>query len=181
MAGNAYTTNRGLHVPTYSYDYPRPAVTVDLVVFAVERTGTRVLLVRRKGKPYAGRWAIPGGFVNMGEPFDTAARRELEEETGVKTSGPIAFIGVFGQPGRDPRGRTISVAHATVLKPPLPSIRGADDAAEAAWVALEDLTSRKLAFDHHDILVAARAWFDAGAKAKGPPRYSFPFAGPRIT
>jgi 8-oxo-dGTP diphosphatase len=161
----------------YTYKYPRPAVTVDLVVFAIEGSGSRVLLVRRREKPYTGRWAIPGGFMNMSEPFENAARRELEEETGVELAVPIAFLGAFGRPGRDPRGRTISMAHIAVLSPPLPPIRGADDAAEAAWVALEDLTSRMLAFDHDEILASARAWLDAGAKAEGPPRYAFPFAG----
>lgn len=158
----------------FTYKYPRPSVTVDLVVFAVERGSTRVLLIRRKGKPFAGRWAIPGGFLNMGEEFDVAARRELKEETGLDAAGPIAFIGVFGRPRRDPRGRTISVAHATVLRPPLPSIAGGDDAAEAAWVDLDAAVG--LAFDHDAILAAARAWLDAGSKHAGPTRYEFPFS-----
>lgn len=158
-----------------TYKYPRPSVTVDLVVFAAGRGGTRVLLIRRKGKPYAGRWAIPGGFVNMGEPFEAAARRELKEETGLDHAGPVAFIGVFGRPGRDPRGRTISVAHATVLRPPLPPIEGGDDAAEADWVALDEAMATRLAFDHNEILAAARAWLESEAKPKGPTRYAFPF------
>jgi 8-oxo-dGTP diphosphatase len=158
----------------YTYEYPRPSVTVDLVVFGIEPGRTCVLLVRRKNKPFAGRWAIPGGFVNMGEPFDVAARRELKEETGLDAKVPIAFIGVFGAPRRDPRGRTISVAHATVVRSPLPRIAGGDDAAEAAWVALDE--AEGLAFDHDDILAAARAWLDAGAKAGKSTRYAFPFS-----
>ena len=159
----------------FSYDYPRPAVTVDLVVFAVEGTSVRVLLIRRKKKPYAGRWAIPGGFIHMGEAFETAARRELEEETALDASGPIAFIGVFGRPGRDPRGRTISVAHATVIRPPFPAIEGGDDAAEAAWVALDDIGT--LAFDHAEILASACAWLVSGGPDRvGPTRYAFPVA-----
>ncbi len=158
----------------FTYRYPHPSVTVDLVVFGVEPDVTRVLLIRRKGKPFAGRWAIPGGFVNMGEPFEKAARRELKEETGVVTRSRLAFIGVFGSPRRDPRGRTISVAHAAVVRSPLPRIQGRDDAAEAQWVALDE--ARGLAFDHDAVLAAARAWLEAGAKAKGPPRYAFPFA-----
>ncbi len=111
----------------------------------------------------------------MGEPLDEAARRELKEETGLDAHGRIAFIGVFGAPRRDPRGRTISVAHATVVHAPLPPIRGGDDAAEAAWVALD--AARGLAFDHDEILAAAQAWLESGAKAKGPTRYAFPFVG----
>lgn len=159
----------------FTYDYPRPAVTVDLVVFATEGASVRVLLIRRKNKPYAGRWAIPGGFVNMGEPFEKAARRELEEETGLVVAGPIAFVGVFGRPGRDSRGRTISIAHATTIPPPLPAIAGGDDAAEAEWVALDEIG--KLAFDHDEILAAARAWLVSGGRdPAGPPRYAFPFS-----
>jgi 8-oxo-dGTP diphosphatase len=157
----------------FTYRYPRPSVTVDLVVFGIEPGATRVLLVRRRNKPFAGRWAIPGGFVNMGEPFDAAARRELKEETGLDARSPIAFIGVFGTPRRDPRGRTISVAHATVVRSPLPRIQGGDDAAEAAWVALDE--AEGLAFDHDEILAVARAWLDAGARSSGSTRYAFPF------
>lgn len=159
----------------YTYKYPRPSVTVDLVVFGKERGTTRVLLVRRKARPFAGRWAIPGGFVNMGEPFEAAARRELKEETGFHARTPIAFIGVFGAPRRDPRGRTISVAHATVVRGHLPSIKGGDDAAEAAWVPLDEALG--LAFDHVEILAAARAWLESGAKVSKATRYAFPFDG----
>jgi 8-oxo-dGTP diphosphatase len=157
----------------FCYDYPRPSLTVDLVVLAGKRDTTRVLLVRRKHRPFAGRWAIPGGFVNIGEPFEKAARRELKEETGLFVTGPLAFIGVFGRPRRDPRGRTISIAHSTLLSGPLPAIKGADDAAEAAWHDVED--AKRLAFDHDEILAAARAWLRAGEKGRKSPSYSFPF------
>ncbi len=147
----------------FCYDYPRPSVTVDTVVFVRDTGRVRVLLVRRKHKPFAGRWAIPGGFMNPSEPFEEAARRELKEETGLTLTSPIAFIGAFGRPRRDPRGRTISMAHATLLRGEVPPVRGGDDAAEAAWHDLEE--ANDLAFDHDEILAVARAWLDAGGES----------------
>ena len=91
----------------YTYEYPRPAVTVDIVI-ATREESPRVLLIRRKNEPFAGCWALPGGFVEMDETLESAARRELHEETGVKTKA-LVQLGTFGDPGRDPRGRTISV------------------------------------------------------------------------
>ena len=168
----------------FTYDYPRPSVTVDVVVLGAVGGKLNVLLVRRKGEPFAGRWALPGGFVKIDEPFEDAARRELAEETGAKPRGPLAFLGVFGRPGRDPRGRTISIAHVTIVHRPLPKIKGGDDAAEAAWV--DRVEAKGLAFDHDEILAAAWAWYaksaamsktaEGAAKRKpGPTRYEFPF------
>ena len=106
----------------YCYDYPRPAVTVDIVIVTREPR-PRVLLVRRKHDPFAGMWAVPGGFVEMDESLEDAAHRELKEETGIK-AGRLRQLHTFGAPGRDPRGRTISVvymaqldAQASSLKP----------------------------------------------------------------
>ena len=89
--------------PPYCYDYPRPAVTVDLVVFALVDGELRVLLIRRKHDPFAGRWAIPGGFLEIDEPIEAAARRELREETGLDVDAPITPIGVFGARARPAR------------------------------------------------------------------------------
>lgn len=149
----------------YCYDYPRPAVTVDLVAFALLGESLRVLLVRRKHDPYAGRWALPGGFLEMEEPIEAAAKRELREESGLKLGGPIAFLGVYGAPGRDPRGRTITIAHVATVRGPLPKVQGGDDAADAAW--LDPAGPLALAFDHDAILADARAWLDR-AVAEGP-------------
>jgi 8-oxo-dGTP diphosphatase len=144
----------------YCYKYPRPAVTVDLVVFAWIGGALRILLIRRAHDPFAGRWSLPGGFLDINEPEDVGARRELLEETGLVVSGPIAPIGFFAKPGRDPRGRTVTLAHATVLPPGEHAVQGGDDAAEAAWRALDD--PLVLAFDHDEILAVAKSWLRHG-------------------
>src|SRR5262245_63478055 len=95
----------------YTYDYPHPAVTVDVVIPTCE-TKPHVLLIRRKHEPFAGQWAIPGGFVDEGETLEDAARRELREETGVQRDH-LEQLQAFGDPGRDPRGWTISIAFLT--------------------------------------------------------------------
>lgn len=142
--------------PPYCYEYPRPAVTVDLVVFSWDGQELRSLFIRRKKDPFAGRWAIPGGFMEIDEPLEAAARRELCEETGLEAPGPVEMIGVFGAPGRDPRGRTISVAFAAALRGPAASVQGGDDASDAAW--LDPQLPLELAFDHSMILATALAW-----------------------
>jgi 8-oxo-dGTP diphosphatase len=149
----------------YCYDYPRPAVTVDLAVFALFGTDLRVLMIRRKKEPFAGRWALPGGFIEIDEPIEAAARRELREETGLDVAGPVAMIGVFGDPGRDPRGRTISLAHAAAVRNVPADPTGSDDAEEAAW--LDPRGIRDLAFDHDAILAVALDWLARGV-AEGP-------------
>ncbi len=146
--------------PPYCYDHPRPAVTVDVTAFTLLDGGLRVLLVKRKAPPFEGRWALPGGFLDIDEPIEDGARRELREETGLDVPGPVEFIGVFGDPGRDPRGRTITLAHATVVCDPGP-VAGTDDAAEAAW--LDPHASLELAFDHGQILAGALEWLRGGS------------------
>jgi 8-oxo-dGTP diphosphatase len=136
----------------FCYDYPRPAVTVDIVLVTRERR-PRVLLIRRKHDPFAGMWAIPGGFVDMDEALEAAALRELCEETGVQLA-KLEQLGTFGDPGRDPRGRTISVVYLARVSAARLRPKGADDASEAAWHLLDRLPS--LAFDHDKILACAR-------------------------
>ncbi len=134
---------------TYTYNYPRPMVTVDAVVFA-EHGGRRwVLLVKRGKPPFAGAWALPGGFVEIDEPLDVAAHRELAEETGV-TGVDLRQMYTFGAPDRDPRGRSISVAYTGQAVYDEQSHRGGDDAAEAAWFPVDALPA--LAFDHAEII-----------------------------
>ncbi len=136
----------------FSYEYPRPAVTVD-VVLATREVRPRVLLIQRKKDPFAGTWALPGGFVEENEKLADAARRELKEETSLDVAD-IEQLHTAGDPGRDPRGWTISVAYlarvnANELKP-----IAADDAEAVAWYPLDKLP--KLAFDHAMILARAR-------------------------
>jgi 8-oxo-dGTP diphosphatase len=138
----------------FTYEYPRPALTVDCVVFGLDEGDLKVLLIQRGKAPYRGRWALPGGFVNMDEKLETAALRELSEETGL---GGLFLeqLYTFGDPGRDPRGRTISVAYYALVALAGRTIAAADDAKKAAWFAVSDLPS--LAFDHQRILEVAVA------------------------
>jgi len=133
-------------------DYPRPSVTVDVIIFTLRDGDLQVLLIRRKHPPFRGMWAIPGGFVGIGESLEKAALRELEEETSVHDVY-LEQLYTFGDVDRDPRGRVITVAYfalvpATAIRPDVGS-----DAAEARWWSIYDLPP--LAFDHADILVYA--------------------------
>lgn len=150
---------------TYCYEYPRPAVTVDVVAFSLVDRSLQTLLIRRRHDPFAGRWALPGGFLDLEEEVDVGARRELREETGLEPAGPLEPLGFFGAPGRDPRGRTISLAYVSVFRSPPPEPTGADDATEAAWIDLRALGP--LAFDHDLILAKARTWLQRAVMA-GP-------------
>jgi 8-oxo-dGTP diphosphatase len=136
------------------YEYPRPALTVDLVIIAGPPEARHVLLIRRGEEPFAGCWALPGGFVDEDEPLESAARRELAEETGLRLEGSIEQVGTFGDPGRDPRGWTVSVVFGALLPGDGPPVRGGDDAAEAAWHPLDALP--ELAFDHDRVVAHAR-------------------------
>jgi 8-oxo-dGTP diphosphatase len=112
-----------------------------------------VLLIRRKHDPFAGKWALPGGFVDENETLEAAARRELHEETGLEVEG-LQQLQTFGDPGRDPRGWTIAVAFLARVDAGKLQPEAADDAAEAAWHRLDQLPP--LAFDHEQILACAR-------------------------
>jgi 8-oxo-dGTP diphosphatase len=136
----------------YVYDYPRPAVTVDAVIVTREDP-PRVLLIRRKHEPFTGMWAIPGGFVEMEETLEASARRELWEETGLRVE-QLEQLHTFGDPGRDPRGRTISVVYVGRVDADAVQPRAADDAADVGWHRLEE--PPPMAFDHAAILACAR-------------------------
>lgn len=138
---------------SYTYEHPRPALTADVVVFARAEDGDRVLLIRRGQEPFQGKWALPGGFVSEGERLEHAARRELAEETGLDLDTPFVQVGTFGDPGRDPRGWTVSAVYSALLPQTLP-VCGGDDAAEADWHRIDEV--RDLAFDHDLVLRSAR-------------------------
>ncbi|MBW3670230.1 MAG: NUDIX hydrolase [Acidobacteria bacterium] len=138
----------------YCYDFPRPALTVDIAVFRRVGERTEILLVRRMKDPFAGRFALPGGFVDDMEPLEHAARRELSEETGLVVE-TVDQLRAYGEPGRDPRGHTVSVAHVAVTDDSQ-TVSGNDDASEARWFPIEELPD--LAFDHDRIARDAIAW-----------------------
>jgi 8-oxo-dGTP diphosphatase len=138
----------------YTYDYPRPALTVDCVVFGFEANASlKVLLIQRKLPPYKGKWALPGGFVQMAESVDEAAVRELREETGVENVF-LEQLYTFGAVGRDPRDRIISVAYYALINLQEHPVQAATDASDAQWFELADLPV--LGFDHEKILGCAR-------------------------
>ena len=132
-----------------TYEFPRPAFTVDCVVFGLDEEDLKVLLIERELAPFAGRWALPGGFVRQDESPEVAARRELAEETGIERVF-LEQLYTFGEPGRDPRGHVVSVAHYALVKLVDHRIRAATDARQAAWFSVWDLP--QLAFDHQAIL-----------------------------
>ena len=136
----------------YTYEYPRPALTVDAVVFALDEGDLKVLLVQRGLPPFEGKWALPGGFVHMEETLETAVRRELKEEAGLDNVF-LEQLYTFGEPGRDPRGRTVSVAYYGLVKLAEHRPAAATDAKDAAWFAAAEMPG--LAFDHEKIVGVA--------------------------
>src|SRR6185436_12768655 len=133
----------------YTYEHPRPAVTVDLVIFTIAEHDLKVLLIRRAQEPFKNKWALPGGFVEMDESLEKAAARELKEEASV-SNVYLEQLYTFGEPKRYPRGRVISVAYFALVDASQQNIRAADDAAEAQWHSV--FKPPKLAFDHRKIL-----------------------------
>lgn len=138
----------------YTYEYPRPALTVDCAVFGLDEGDLQVLLIRRGLEPFVGRWALPGGFVHLDETLEEAARRELEEETGLRKVF-LEQLFTFGAIDRDPRQRTVTVAYYALVKLSDHRVKAATDAADAAWFAVTDLPD--LAFDHREIFDVALA------------------------
>ena len=148
----------------HAYDYPRPALTVDAVIFGFtpEKVSLEVLLIKRLLEPYKDQWALPGGFVHVGESLEEAVRRELQEEAGL--SGLyMEQLATFGEPKRDPREHTVSVAYFALVQRGAYEPKGGTDAKEAAWFKVDKLP--KLAFDHELILSTALA------RLRGKVRY----------
>jgi 8-oxo-dGTP diphosphatase len=160
---------------------PRVLLTVDPVILTIRAAGLSVLLVQRGVEPYAGMMALPGGFLrDEAEPILMAARRELGEETGLDADAlHLEQFGVYGDPGRDPRGRVVSVAYLAIM-PRLPDPVGATDAADARWARVDDVLAGRLelAFDHQQVIAdgveRARRKLESSALAAA-------FCGPTFT
>ena len=155
------------------YEYSRPALTVDCVVFGFDGGDLQVLLTRRGLEPFKDRWALPGGFVHLDETLDEAARRELAEETGLREVF-LEQLHTFGAVERDPRERVVSVAYFALVKPT--AATAATDAAEAEWFPVASIPP--LAFDHAEIFAAALA------RLRGKLRYDplgFELLPPKFT
>jgi 8-oxo-dGTP diphosphatase len=138
----------------YTYPYPRPSVTVDCVVFGLDlgAKDLKILLIQRKKDPFAGLWAFPGGFVEESETLEQSAKRELQEETGIARLY-LEQLYSFGDPGRDPRGHTVTVAYYALVKLSDHAPKAADDAKAVDWFSVSK--PPKLAFDHAMILKMA--------------------------
>lgn len=134
----------------FTYNYPRPALTVDIVIFTLEDNRLQALLIRRAEEPFAGMWALPGGFVHIEESMEEAAARELREETGLEEAY-LEQLYTYGDPDRDPRGRVVTVAYFALI-PADAKVRleGGSDASQAKWFPLDKLPD--LAFDHREIV-----------------------------
>lgn len=147
---------------TYSYAHPRPALTVDCVVFGLDDEDLKVLLIQRDIEPFAGKWALPGGFVHLDETLDDAARRELEEEAGLSKVF-LEQLYTFGELDRDPRDRVVTVAYYALVNIRDHRVHAATDARNAAWFRV--LETPTLVFDHRKILRTALL------RLKGKVRY----------
>ena len=137
---------------SYSYPYPRPSLTVDCVVFGLDEEDLKLMLIQRGREPFTGHWALPGGFVSMEETLEDAARRELEEETGIRELY-LEQLYTFGGLDRDPRGRVVTVAYYALVNLSEQRVRAASDACSARWFPASE--PPKLAFDHDRILSTA--------------------------
>ena len=135
----------------YEYEYPRPSVSVDMVVFRTIENIRNILLIKRKHDPYKDHWALPGGFLNMDETLEEAADRELLEETGL-TAISREQIGAYSRIDRDPRGRVITIAFRISVASDQQA-KAASDASDSNWFPLEKLP--QLAFDHAEIIADA--------------------------
>ena len=160
---------------SFTYEYPRAALTVDCVVFGLDDADLKVLLIQRKLTPFQHAWALPGGFVRVEETLDAAARRELEEEAGVRDVY-LEQLYTFGTIDRDPRERVVTVAYFALAKLSDHRIRAATDAMGVGWFDLKDLP--KLAFDHEAIV--ARAHERLRAKVRYAP-VGFELLPPRFS
>ncbi len=141
----------------YVYDWPRPMVTVDAIVFGFFQGRAKLLLINRGNDPFKGKWALPGGFIEIDEELEDAVARELAEETGL-TDVALEQMHTFGKCGRDPRGRMITIAFMGIASAGKSKIEAGDDAAKAHWFDIEKLPP-DMAFDHNEVAKFAIARF----------------------
>lgn len=132
----------------FCYEYPRPAVCVDIIVLCKTNSQNFILLIERKRPPFDNCWALPGGFIEMNETLEQSALRELKEETGIECDS-LKQYATYGNPNRDPRGRTVSIIYYNLLENIIEAKAG-DDAAKAKWFNISELPT--LAFDHNKII-----------------------------
>jgi len=144
----------------YTYEYEKPSVTADVAVLRLDEV-PEILLVQRKDPPFKGMWALPGGFMEMEETLEEAARRELTEETGIKAGEMIRFD-TYDKPGRDPRGRTITQVFVMIWKEPMGIPQAGSDAKTVTWFSLSELP--ELAFDHDLIIRDVISMIKNGSK-----------------
>ncbi|MDQ3395282.1 MAG: NUDIX hydrolase [Bacteroidota bacterium] len=135
---------------SFTYEHPRPSVTVDSVVLNYNRKKIEILLIERSSDPYKNHWALPGGFLDIDEPLEAGVKRELNEETGLEVK-EFVQLGAYGKPDRDPRGRVISLAYLSLIKEGGTTVKAASDALEAQWFNIHELPM-PLAFDHKEII-----------------------------
>lgn len=147
---------------TYSYKYPRAALTVDCVVFGIDEEDLKLLLIERDLEPFQGKWALPGGFVHLEETLEEAALRELAEETGIR-SVYLEQLYTFGAVDRDPRERVVTVSYYALVNLKDHTIKASTDARDAAWFSASE--AQGLAFDHDEIIDIALT------RLKGKVRY----------
>jgi 8-oxo-dGTP diphosphatase len=160
----------------FTYAHPRPAVATDIVILSLDDGALRLLRVRRGADPFGGWWALPGGFLQETEDLDACARRETEEETGVRPGRILQFAN-FSHPDRDPRGRVISVAYLALVRAGEVRLQAGTDAAEADWRNLSEVGT--LAFDHDDILAAALSRL--ATEVRADPGFLLPLLPPAFT
>jgi len=147
----------------FAYEYEKPVLAVDAVVFGFDYGDLKILLIKRGLEPFIGQWALPGGFVRKGESPDRAVRRELAEETGIAQEVFLEQLYTFGEPDRDPRGWVLTIAHFALVKLSDFTIKAATDAKDVQWFRVSDLP--QLAFDHAKIISMALQ------RLKGKVRY----------
>uniref|UniRef100_A0A7R9VAD3 Nudix hydrolase domain-containing protein n=1 Tax=Chlamydomonas euryale TaxID=1486919 RepID=A0A7R9VAD3_9CHLO len=178
LAALAMGSHGGVSQDGYKYRYPRPAVTVDTVIVA-RSAPPQLLLIRRMNEPFKDCWALPGGFVDEDEPLNAAAARELQEETSVDpASVPLVQVGAFGDPGRDPRGWTVTVAYGAIVPTTDLGVKAADDARDARWFDVAALPT--LAFDHKLVVKEALRTLAAKPESHGDLQQSLSAAADKL-